>query len=152
MTAALITLFRQAATEMSTRGHHQGHFTCPTGEVCTVGALSVAVTGNPVPAEKVDASTWAAIEYLSPRIDSNIVDEDPIERIADWNDRTSTTPSDVLAVLEAAANALEAELAEADLAAHRTFGRDETRWTKGQGVSYMEAIATVYQQHGQAAA
>ncbi|MGW6741727.1 DUF6197 family protein [Streptomyces sp. NPDC055025] len=152
MSATLAPLFRSAAAELRTRGHHQGHYTCPTGEVCTVGALSAAATGNPVPAGTIDARTWAAIEYLSPRIDSAIVDEDPIERIADWNDRTSTTPADVLTALEAAANALESELAAADAAVHRTFDRDESRWTAGQRGSYVEAIATVYQQHGQAAA
>lgn len=53
---------------------------------------------------------------------------------------------------ENAVDSCEAEIATVDVLAHRTFGRDESRWTHGQRDAYIEAITTVYQQHGQVAA
>lgn len=139
------SIFRQAAEVVRIKGHGKGNYRCPDGEVCALGALSTAATGEPTPPEVIDSEMWAAIEFLSGRVPSNIVDEDPIERIADWNDRDSTTPADVIAQLEAAASAAdaaEAAIAKVDTVAHVTFGRDETRWTAGQRDDYITAIGT----------
>lgn len=139
------SIFRQAAEVVRIKGHGKGSYSCPDGEVCALGALSTAATGNPTPPEAIDSEMWAAIEFLSDRVPSNTIDEDPIERIADWNDRDSTTPADVIAQLEAAASAAdatEAAIAEADTIAHLKFGRDETRWTAGQQDDYITAIGT----------
>lgn len=135
-------LFRKAAKTVRKRGHNKGAYTSPRGKVCALGALSTAATGDPTPPEVIDAEMWAAIEFLSERVPSNTIDTDPIERIADWNDRDSTSPADVIAQLEAAANAAEAAIAKVDAVAHRKFGRDETRWTAGQRDDYITAIGT----------
>lgn len=136
------SVFREAAEVVRIKGHHKKWFTSPTGQVCALGAMSTAATGDPTPPEVIDSEMWAAIEFLSEQVPSNIIDTDPIERIADWNDRDSTTPADVIAQLEAAANAAEAAIAEADTNAHLKFGRDETRWTAGQQDDYITAIGT----------
>jgi hypothetical protein len=145
------SIFRQAAQIIRIKGHGKGGYTKPTGQVCTLGAISTAATGDPTPPEEIDAEMWAAIEFLSDRVPSNIVDADPIERIADWNDREATTPADVVAQLEAAANAAEEAMVQADVLAHRTFGSDESRWTTGQQRDYVLGIRTA-RTYGQEAA
>ncbi|TFI30091.1 hypothetical protein [Streptomyces sp. 4R-3d] len=100
-------LFRQAAQIIRKQGHAKGSYTNPRGCVCALGALSTAATGNPTPAETIDPDLLDAMGVLSARIDSDVVDEDDLERIADWNDRDSTTATDVIAALEAAAEATE---------------------------------------------
>lgn len=145
------SIFRQAAEVVRIKGHGKGEYSCPDGQVCTLGALSTAATGDPTPPEVIDAEMWAAIEFLSERVPSNTVDDDPIERIGDWNDHEATTPADVIAQLEAAANAAEEAMVQADVLAHRTFGKDESRWTTGQQRDYVLGIRTA-RTYGQEAA
>ncbi|MEC4016011.1 DUF6197 family protein [Streptomyces sp. H27-D2] len=118
----LSAIFTLAAAVVRTSGHGKGRFVGPDGTVDAVGALSTAVTGKATPPDVIDGLLWDAVEYLSPRIPSMTVDEDPLERIADWNDQSETTQADVIAALEAAsADAAEAAIAHVDaIATHHT--------------------------------
>ncbi|WP_329390068.1 DUF6197 family protein [Streptomyces sp. NBC_01716] len=100
-------LFRQAAQILRDQGHTKGAYVDPDGRVCALGALSTAATGNPIPPETITPGILAAMGILAARIDSNIVDEDDLERIADWNDRRSTTAKNVIAAFQAAAEAAQ---------------------------------------------
>lgn len=109
----LAPVFRRAAEVIQTNGLYKGDFCDSTaaGErtaVCTVGALRVVAGGHPV-AESALADE--AVRFLSPRIYSNVVDEDPIERIADWNDSADRTPTEVVETLLSAAAAAEQVMA-----------------------------------------
>ncbi|MGW2113707.1 DUF6197 family protein [Streptomyces zhihengii] len=101
----VLKVLSAAIEEIEERGHNKGAYTCPTGAVCTAGALSVAATGHPVPPESpadMPDGLWDALCVVSELVDSVVVDEDPIERIAEWNDRVSTAPDMVVAVLREA--------------------------------------------------
>ncbi|MGH3586237.1 MAG: DUF6197 family protein, partial [Pseudonocardia sp.] len=120
-TTDLIPVFRRAAEVIQTNGHHQGAYydlstpsTMPPADcpVCTAGALSVAVTGNPVPPEDLDGVLGFAVEFLSERVYAATTDEDPIERVASWNDGIGVGQVEVVDELLRAAG----ELADAHCA------------------------------------
>lgn len=119
MTTTLLDLapvFRRAAEVIKANGHNKGGFyrtpdrssgllDVDRWPVDAVGALRVAATGAPGTDNEL---TDAAVLFLSPRIESFTVDSDPIERIADWNDRAGVTAWQVIAALYDAAKAAEA--------------------------------------------
>jgi hypothetical protein len=84
------------------QGHYRDITTTPPC-YCTVGAL-VAAAGTPATIDAVPLLA-SAIGFLSPRIESTIVDDDPEQRIADWNDHPDRTVADVVAALLKAARA-----------------------------------------------
>lgn len=111
----LAPIFLRAAEVIRTNGHYQGAYFEPSPEsggqrtpadcpVCAAGAISIAVTGTPIPGETeyMDRSMKDALLLLSGQIYSPVVG-DPIERIADWNDNPARTPAEVIAALETAA-------------------------------------------------
>jgi hypothetical protein len=106
----LAPVFRRAAQILQARGHGKGRYEGPGGAVCAIGALMAADGMDPAEdAPELDASRALtdAIWWLSPRITSNTVDCDPIERIADWNDAPERTAAEVVEELLAAARAIE---------------------------------------------
>lgn len=73
--------------------------------VCALGAILIAANGDPRP-EMPGVLGEEAIEaarVLSRSIHSTVVDEDPVERIADWNDAPERTPGEVLQAMTTAA-------------------------------------------------
>ncbi|MGW7001316.1 DUF6197 family protein [Streptomyces sp. NPDC054933] len=114
MSQSLAPVYRRAADVIRTNGHYTGDYYSsadalflpkPQCPVCTVGALRIATTGSP---DVADDLTSSAVAFFSPRITSNIVNEDPVERIADWNDDPERTHDEVVEALLAAAVAAEA--------------------------------------------
>ncbi|WP_328313146.1 hypothetical protein OG432_24705 [Streptomyces sp. NBC_00442] len=111
----LAAVYEKAADVIQTNGHCKGWFYDIDAEgsppvhslrVCALGALSVAVTGIPQPPEELDGLLAEAVADLSPRIVSGTVGEDPVERIADWNDADARTPAEVVDTLLLAAKAV----------------------------------------------
>lgn len=101
-------VFRRAAQILQARGHNKGLYESRTGEVCAVGAL-MAATGvdpkaGPMPAAEVPEAVW----FLSSRLWVAIGDDDPIERVAEWNDKPERTQAEVVAELLSAARDIEA--------------------------------------------
>ncbi|GHB56046.1 hypothetical protein GCM10010331_49920 [Streptomyces xanthochromogenes] len=111
----LAFVYLQAADIIRANGHHQGGYlngalllarTRQTVPVDATGALSLVITGDPVPpADLVDCPQLYqdAVTFLGGRIHSTIVDWDPEERIADWNDQDGRTAAEVIAAFESAA-------------------------------------------------
>lgn len=117
MSVDLAPIYLQAANVIRINGHCQNWFFDLYSEgkklrkdcrVCTVGALSLAVTGDPVPPVVLEGVLREAIADLSARIYSPVEDDDPVERVAAWNDARGRTPADVIAAFEAAAKAVAA--------------------------------------------
>ncbi|MCP3817791.1 hypothetical protein NLX86_06475 [Streptomyces sp. A3M-1-3] len=129
---AIAEVFRRAAEVVQTNGLNQGGF-CDISvpffsgaafaggrPVCTVGAMRVAVGLSPIPVNwdeplgDADPLSDAhplvseAVAFLSERVHSPIVDEDIVERVADWNDREGRTADEVAAELLSAAEAVAA--------------------------------------------
>lgn len=96
--------FRRAAQIVQARGLGKGLYEQRTGEVCAVGALMVAEGQNPAQDFPVLSQ---AIWVLSARVESGTQDCDPVERIADWNDRPERTAAEVVAELLGAAREIE---------------------------------------------
>ena len=108
-------IYLKAADVIRANGHNKGdYFAYPEAgvgvlpsrtksPVCTVGALSLVVTGDPVP------ETGA----LGDELDELVADfaartvghsgRDPIFAVAIWNDVEERTPADVIAAFEQAA-------------------------------------------------
>ncbi|PJT50374.1 hypothetical protein CWI85_12530 [Streptomyces albidoflavus] len=65
--------------------------------------LSTAITGDPMPveAEELDDELRDAVAILARQIESGI--DDPVERIAYWNDADERTAADVASLLRRAA-------------------------------------------------
>ncbi|MEU2086733.1 hypothetical protein ABZ569_33290 [Streptomyces albus] len=107
-------VIRQAADVIENNGlHHGWYFTdaperspadCP---MCTAGALAFVLTGHPEPGCEPEEYPQfeEVIRYVSDRIYSDVVEEDPIERVADWND--TRTKAEVVATLRQIADAAE---------------------------------------------
>jgi hypothetical protein len=104
----LAAVYEKAADVVRINGHCKNWFYDSDLRVCTLGALSMAVTGEPQPPERLDGLLAEAVADLSPRIVSATVDKDPIERIADWNDAAVRTPAEVVDTLLLAAKAVAA--------------------------------------------
>lgn len=109
-----------AAADLIERdGLAAGDYITVEGCRCTVGALSEAVTGSPVPPEDLTSMPLldAVLRLVSDAVVSTVVDEDPIERIADWSDAPDRTASEVAQLLRRLADELLAQ--EAEEAAYR---------------------------------
>lgn len=153
----LIEVFRKAAGVLRTNGHFQSEYydntnpdrppaNCP---VCPVGALSIVLTGHPVPpndaaAPAKDSSTprllALALWTLSQGIFSNVVDEDPIERIADWADEAGRTAGEVASTFLRIAWEIEREQVHNAIVATGVKTSDGTQWDlAGMGVDGMPA-------------
>jgi hypothetical protein len=114
----LAPVFRRAAEVIESNGHCKGSFcdlytNAPVAEsaACAAGAICVAVGCEtldlyPAPGEK--SLPRAAVEFLSKRIYSNTTLDDPVERVADWNDADERTLGEVIEALREAASAAEA--------------------------------------------
>jgi hypothetical protein len=115
VSARIAKIYLKAAEVIRTNGHYKGAYwgrpeagvgivlaasECP---VCTVGALSVAVTGSPVPvADEVDP---VIVEFAS-RMFGPVNAAAAVVRVAAWNDAEERTADDVIAALEQAAKAV----------------------------------------------
>lgn len=93
-------------------GHFKGAYYAPFNEapewerpVCALGAILIAAEGDPRPEMPGVFGPTAneAINVLARSIHSTVVDDDPIERIADWNDAEGRTPGEVMQAMTAAA-------------------------------------------------
>lgn len=104
----LPAVFRRAAEIIKTGGHHKGGF-YERGAYCAVGALWAAgdPCGNLPGEDQVSALAAEATAFLSRRVPSPVDDEEPVERVAWWNDATARTAAEVVAELELAAAAAE---------------------------------------------
>ncbi|MEU1273070.1 hypothetical protein [Streptomyces sp. NPDC005799] len=105
-------IYLKAAGVIRANGHYKGAYygvgesgvgiilTAAESPVCTAGALSIAISGQPVPtsddfdevAEDFARRTHLAFDPAWPTI-----------AIGDWNDAPERTPADVIAALEQAA-------------------------------------------------
>jgi hypothetical protein len=105
-------IYLKAAEVIRTNGHYKGAYwgrpesevgielTAAESPVCAVGALSVAVTGNPTPtADDVDP---VLVDFAS-RMFGPVNEAAAVVRIAAWNDAEERTPADVIAAFEQAA-------------------------------------------------
>lgn len=108
----LSEIYLKAANVIRTNGHHKGAYCAIPASgfdfapasyerpVCAVGALSVAVTGRPVPvADEVDP---IIVDFAS-RMFGPVNEAAAVVRIAAWNDDDNRTPTDVIAAFEQAA-------------------------------------------------
>ncbi|MFE4857286.1 hypothetical protein [Streptomyces sp. NPDC056670] len=102
----LAAVYEKAADVIRINGHCKNWWYDSDRRVCTLGALSMAVTGQPQPPEELDGLLAEAVTDLSTRIVSATVDENPVERIADWNDDDARTPAEVVDTLLLAAKAV----------------------------------------------
>lgn len=111
------TVYLKAAEVIRTNGHYKGAYwgrpetgvgieyaasECP---VCAVGALSVAITGSPVPS--VDEVDTVVVAFAS-RMFGPVNEAAAVVRIAEWNDAEERTATDVITALENAAKAVAA--------------------------------------------
>ena len=93
-------------------GHFKGGYYAPSNEapewerpVCAIGAILIAAEGDPRPEMPgvLGETASAAARVLARSIHSTVVDDDPIERIADWNDAPERTPGEVMQAMTIAA-------------------------------------------------
>ncbi|MFB7647197.1 hypothetical protein ACFC0S_17095 [Streptomyces sp. NPDC056084] len=115
----LAAVYEKAADVIRLNHHHKGDFYDGVATlnrersqvpVCSLGALSLALTGDPRPAAEFDDCDELyqdAVRFLSWRIQSAVVAEDPEERIADWNDQSERTEAQVIRAFESAAKDIE---------------------------------------------
>ncbi|MEU0818866.1 DUF6197 family protein [Streptomyces mirabilis] len=110
----LSEIYLKAAEVIRTNGHYKGAYygwgesgvgitlapaECP---VCTAGALSVAISGQPVPtSDEFDVVALDFARRTRLPFDLNW----PTIAIGDWNDDPERTAADVIAALELAAKA-----------------------------------------------
>ncbi|WP_371793093.1 hypothetical protein OG285_32705 [Streptomyces sp. NBC_01471] len=113
----LAVVYEKAADVVQTNGHCKNWFYDLHSEgkqprsslrVCALGALSIAVTEDPQPPEELDGLLAEAVADLSLRIASVTVDENPVERIANWSDSVVRTPAEIVDALLLAAKAAAA--------------------------------------------
>ncbi|MGW2223889.1 DUF6197 family protein [Streptomyces formicae] len=121
MSSDLSAVYQQAADVIRTNGHYQGAFwgrresevgivrAASEGPVCIAGALSIALSGYPVPAldegperQRYDKIATRLADLIG--IDARF--DEPVSRLARWNDSSERTPADVIAALENAAKAV----------------------------------------------
>jgi hypothetical protein len=120
----LAEIYLKAAAVIEANGHTKGDFynipETPLGielgrrewPVCALGALSIAMFGDPYPPrEDQDGHTEFAANAarLNARIDyGTAIDEEPLQRIAHWNDADERTTADVIAAFERTAREVAA--------------------------------------------
>lgn len=101
----LATLYRKAAEEVRTRGLAKGAYE-QGGKVCTVGALSVAATGDALGVTAYDDEILTPVaRHLGWRGGDPV--DGPFQAITDWNDTRAADAEDVARVLETVANVLD---------------------------------------------
>ena len=109
----ILNCLREAVALIQANGLNKGHYidlNAPAdvpAEMCAldpVGALRVVACGDPV--EEGNDLANAAIDALSPYVDSSVHDRDPVERIADWADQPERTADDVVALMREVAERL----------------------------------------------
>lgn len=114
----LAEIYLKAADIIRTNGHYKGAYwgrtetevgiepsaaECP---VCTVGALCVAVAGDPVPScDEVDP---VIVNFASRLFGRPANAEAAVVSLARWNDADDRTPADVIAAFEQAAREVAA--------------------------------------------
>ncbi|GGW99198.1 DUF6197 family protein [Streptomyces chartreusis] len=104
--------YLKAADVIRTNGHYKGSYygvgesgvgiqlTPAESPVCAVGALSIAVDGQPVPcSDEVDVIALDFAQHLR----LPMPDSWPTIAISEWNDEFDRTPGDVIAAFEQAA-------------------------------------------------
>lgn len=121
MSANLARIYLKAADIIRANGHAKGEYyirpetgvgielaatECP---VCIAGAVSLAITGWPVPVN--DESKRQQFDIAARRLAALMDVEgdpqlEPVGRLAAWNDLTERTADDVIAALEQAAKAV----------------------------------------------
>jgi hypothetical protein len=106
--AGMAVTFRRAAQILQARGHAKGRFLDSRGCVCAMGALLIATGIDPttLPDDGIVDDFPAAV-FLSDRL-WVAIDDDPVERIAEWNDKAERTQAEVVAALLSAAREIEA--------------------------------------------
>jgi hypothetical protein len=105
-------IYLKAAEVIRSNGHYKGAYwgrpesevgivrTAAESPVCTVGALCVAVLGDPTPSSpQVDP----VIVHFASRLFGPISEEAAVVRLAAWNDAEERTPAEVIAAFEQAA-------------------------------------------------
>lgn len=112
MSKSTDVILTDAAEILRRNGHFKGAYYAPGTDlpewqrpVCALGAILIAAEGDPrpeMPGVLGDTAANAA-RALSRSIYSSVVDSDPIERIADWNDDADRTVDEVLQGLARAA-------------------------------------------------
>ncbi|MFD9259072.1 hypothetical protein [Streptomyces sp. NPDC059538] len=107
--AAVLT---DAAEILRRNGHNKGTYfelraDLPAIErpVCALGAILIATEGAPYPTNPgmFSEDAFEAAKVLARSIHSTVVDDDPVERIADWNDAEDRTPGEVMQAMTRAA-------------------------------------------------
>lgn len=105
----LAEIYLKAAEVIRTNGHYKGAYwgrpdtgvgielAAPECPVCTVGALSVATTGSPVPT--VDEVDPIIVDFAS-RMFGPVNEAAAVVRIAEWNDAEERTAADVIDLFE----------------------------------------------------
>lgn len=109
-------IYLKAAGVIRTNGHYKGDYfgypaagvgVCPSrteSPVCAVGALTLVVTGDPVPeAGRLGAEVDELVADFANRIIGRRDRTEPIFAVAVWNDAPERTPADVIDAFEQAA-------------------------------------------------
>ncbi|MEU5477528.1 DUF6197 family protein [Streptomyces mirabilis] len=115
-------IYLKAAEVIRTNGHYKGAYFEPSPEsgvgitpaaaecrVCIAGALSIAISGDPLPDRDANPER-GQYDAIAGRLADLIHIEgdpllDPVGRLAAWNDTDDRTADDVIAALEQAAKA-----------------------------------------------
>lgn len=107
------TVLTDAADILRRNGHFKGGYYDTSSDeaaecerpVCALGAILIAAEGDPRPEMPgvLGETASAAARILARSIHSTVVDDDPIERIADWNDAPDRTPGEVMQAMATAA-------------------------------------------------
>lgn len=118
-------IYLKAAEVIRTNGHYKGAYFEPSPEsgvgitpapsecaVCIAGALSIAISGNPIPDRNYSPGRQHYDVIAGRLADAMGIEGDPelepVGRLADWNDLDGRTADDVIAALEQAAQAVAA--------------------------------------------
>ncbi|ONK13098.1 hypothetical protein [Streptomyces sp. MP131-18] len=110
--AVLAEVYRAAAQLIAERGLFRGGFSSIARSpeercYCTVAAIRVAA--GVAPDDDGHPVAEAAIRRLAPMVDPAVINSDPVERVAAWNDRPERTTCEVVATLNAAAEDAEGD-------------------------------------------
>jgi hypothetical protein len=123
-----VQVLRDAADYLETYGWHQGGFFMFTGihrppAACSLGAIQIAVTGEPVDVfaddfnatPVTDSQFWAVLHAAGLVIDhlrrehntAQLGSLSKVAALARWNDRDGRTAAEVVTVMRAAADRFE---------------------------------------------
>ncbi|MEU0783450.1 hypothetical protein ABZ341_17990 [Streptomyces sp. NPDC006173] len=119
----LAEIYLKAAEVIRTNGHYKGAYFEPSPEsgvgitpspsecaVCIAGALSIAISGDPIPdrdfgpnRRQYDAIAGRLADLMNIEGDPKL---EPVGRLAGWNDAEERTADDVVAAFQQAAKAV----------------------------------------------